>query len=121
MQVGRTYLLGAAHCAQHIPDKGASDSEVWNLTFLKKVIFLDADTLLLQPIDDLVDHPSAFAAAPDTFPADQFNSGVMVITPNSTRFKEVRAALADPHEITAASKPQSSHQKRPTIRAGQSS
>ena len=39
------------------------------------------DTLVLKPIYDLVDHPSAFAAAPDTFPADQFNSGVMVCDP----------------------------------------
>jgi glycogenin glucosyltransferase len=46
------------------------------------VIFLDADTLPLQPIDSLAEHPSAFAAAPDTFPADQFNSGVMVLRPN---------------------------------------
>ena len=56
-----------------------------------QVIFLDADTLVLRPIDSLVDHPSDFAAAPDTFPADQFNSGVMVITPSATRFEELRA------------------------------
>ena len=61
----------------------------WRLTFLQKVIFLDADTLVLRPIDELADHPSAFAAAPDTFPADQFNSGVMVITPSEARFQEL--------------------------------
>lgn len=58
----------------------------WNLPFLRKVIFLDADTLVLRPIDSLVDHPSAFAAAPDSFPADQFNSGVMVIEPSRATF-----------------------------------
>ena len=62
---------------------------VWNLTFLKKVIFLDADTLVLRPIDELIDHPSDFAAAPDTFPADQFNSGVMVVKPSASRFEEL--------------------------------
>ena len=62
---------------------------MWNLTFLKKVIFLDADTLPVKPIDSLVEHPSSFAAAPDTFPADQFNSGVMVITPNASRYAEL--------------------------------
>jgi hypothetical protein len=41
----------------------------WDLTFLNKVIFLDADTLVLGPIDSLADHPSAFAAAPDTYAA----------------------------------------------------
>lgn len=63
----------------------------WNLTELSKVIFLDADTLPLQPIDSLAEHPSAFAAAPDTFPADQFNSGVMVLRPSSARFAELLA------------------------------
>jgi alpha-N-acetylglucosamine transferase len=56
--------------------------QAWNLTELSKVIFLDADPRPLQPIDSLAEHPSAFAAAPDTFPADQFNSGVMVLRPN---------------------------------------
>ena len=63
----------------------------WNMTELTKVIFLDADTLVIKPIDALVDHPSAFSAAPDTFPADQFNSGVMVITPSAARFDELAA------------------------------
>jgi len=61
----------------------------WNLTYLKKVLFLDADTLVLAPVDEVLTHPSAFAAAPDTFPADQFNSGVMVIEPSATRFDEL--------------------------------
>jgi hypothetical protein len=61
----------------------------WALTEFKKVVFLDADTLVLRPIDSLVDHPSDFAAAPDTFPADQFNSGVMVIAPSRPRFEEL--------------------------------
>lgn len=45
--------------------------------------------MVIKPIDTLIDHPSAFAAAPDTFPADQFNSGVMVITPSPTVFDEL--------------------------------
>ena len=63
---------------------------VWNLTFLQKAIFLDADTLVMRPIDTLADHPPDFAAAPDTFPADQFNSGVMVIKPSKSTFKELK-------------------------------
>jgi len=66
-----------------------SKFHAWGLTFLRKVIFLDADVLVLQPIDSLIEHPSAFSAAPDTFPADQFNSGVMVITPSAARFDEL--------------------------------
>jgi len=63
----------------------------WGLTFLRKLLFLDADTLVLKPIDDLLDHPSAFAAAPDTFPADQFNSGVMVIEPSARVYEALLA------------------------------
>ena len=70
-------------------DSACPARQAWNLTFLKKVIFLDADTLPVKPIDSLVEHPSSFAAAPDTFPADQFNSGVMVITPNASRYAEL--------------------------------
>ena len=63
----------------------------WALVEFRKLIFLDADTLVLRPIDDLLDHPSAFAAAPDTFPADQFNSGVMVIEPSRLLFDALLA------------------------------
>ena len=56
---------------------------------LKRVVFLDADTLPLAPIDSLIDHPSAFAAAPDAFPPDQFNSGVFVLTPSAARYAEL--------------------------------
>ena len=38
---------------------------VWGLTSMRKVIFLDADTLPLHEIDSLAEHPSDFAAAPD--------------------------------------------------------
>jgi len=31
-----------------------------------KCVFLDADTLVTQPIDELFERPVAFAAAPDT-------------------------------------------------------
>ena len=68
--------------------------QAWNLTELSKVVFLDADTLPLQPIDSLAEHPSAFAAAPDTFPADQFNSGVMVRRPHPSRRPSRYLALA---------------------------
>ena len=68
--------------------------QAWNLTELSKVVFLDADPLPLQPIDSLAEHPSAFAAAPDTFPADQFNSGVMVRRPHPSPRPSRYLALA---------------------------
>ena len=85
------YDLGAEYQAKRakwIPT--CTKFHAWRLTELRKVVFLDADVLVLRPIDSLVDHPSDFAAAPDSFPADQFNSGVMV-----------RASPQDPARATA--------------------
>lgn len=62
---------------------------IWNLTQFKKVVYLDADVLLLENIDELFSIESTFAAAPDIFPPDKFNAGVMVIEPNATIFEEM--------------------------------
>ena len=84
------YELGESYTSKLIKWRSTcAKLHAWKLTFLRKVIFLDADTLVVKPIDSLVEHPSAFAAAPDTFPADQFNSGVMVLTPSARRFEEL--------------------------------
>ena len=82
------YDLGAAYAAKTAKWLSTCTKfHSWGLLELRKVIFLDADTLALRPIDSLAEHPSAFAAAPDTFPADQFNSGVMVLAPSRLTFE----------------------------------
>jgi glycogenin glucosyltransferase len=53
----------------------------WRLTQFKKCVFLDADTLVLQNIDDLFDCDE-LAAAPDVGWPDCFNSGVFVFCPS---------------------------------------
>jgi lipopolysaccharide biosynthesis glycosyltransferase len=63
---------------------------------LDKVVYLDADTIVLQNIDDLFDRP-AFAAAPDFFLPDRFNSGVMVLRPAAETFAELIRSLFE-HE-----------------------
>lgn len=65
---------------------------VWELTDFDKIVYLDADTLVLQNIDELFDRP-AFAAAPDFLLPDRFNSGVMVIRPERETFEELIDAL----------------------------
>jgi glycogenin glucosyltransferase len=70
----------------------------WELTDLDRAVLLDADTLVLQNVDDLftrpgLDGPDAFAAAPDFFMPDRFNSGVMVLTPSRDTFGRMMAAL----------------------------
>jgi len=62
------------------------------LTEVEKAVFLDADTLVLRNIDELFERPD-FAAAPDFFMPDQFNSGVMVLQPSAARFAAMEAAL----------------------------
>lgn len=64
--------------------------QAWRLPY-ERLIFLDADTLVVLPIDHLVHEYTAsdLYAAPDTFPPDSFNSGVMVIVPNEASYQEL--------------------------------
>lgn len=64
----------------------------WELTDLDKVVFLDADTLVLQNVDELFDRPE-IAAAPDFLMPDRFNSGVMVLDPNRETFRRMVESL----------------------------
>ncbi|PWN21605.1 nucleotide-diphospho-sugar transferase, partial [Microstroma glucosiphilum] len=58
----------------------------WRLTDYQKIVYLDADVLVLKPLAHLFASPHAFAAAPDTGWPDIFNSGVMVLTPSEDTF-----------------------------------
>ena len=62
---------------------------IWNLTQFKKVVYLDADVLVLENIDELFSIECSFAAAPDIFPPDKFNAGVLVIEPNASVYEEL--------------------------------
>lgn len=56
----------------------------WTFVEYDRVIFMDSDTIVLQPIDDaLYSYSNAtFVAAPECFPPDTFNSGFMVLKPS---------------------------------------
>jgi glycogenin glucosyltransferase len=62
------------------------------LTDYEKIVLLDADTIVLQNIDDLFERP-AIAAAPDFLLPDRFNSGVMVIDPCVETFAKMMDVL----------------------------
>lgn len=68
---------------------------LFRLTQYSKLIFLDADTLVLRPLSPLFDLPQPFSAAPDSGWPDAFNSGVMVATPSEQTFKELIDMMAD--------------------------
>lgn len=65
---------------------------LWQLTDYRKVIYLDADTVVLRPIDDLLDRPH-FAAAPCLWPPDMFNTAVLVLEPSEATFQGMRAQV----------------------------
>lgn len=59
-----------------------------------KLVFLDADTIVMRNVDHLFDHPG-IAAAPDFLMPDKFNSGVMVIEPAHDLFLRLIQGLTD--------------------------
>jgi glycogenin glucosyltransferase len=66
--------------------------QAWSLCDYDKLVVLDADTIVLQNIDDLFERP-ALAAAPDYLMPDRFNSGVMVIEPSQQTLTSMFDAL----------------------------
>ncbi|KAK7277925.1 hypothetical protein RJT34_22944 [Clitoria ternatea] len=63
-----------------------SKLRVWQLTMYDKIIFLDADLLVLKKIDNFFVYPQ-LAAAPNDLTL--FNSGMMVIEPSMCMFDEL--------------------------------
>lgn len=59
--------------------------QLWTLTDLKKVVFLDADIMILKNIDDLFTREE-FSACADVGWPDCFNSGLFVCQPNLDTF-----------------------------------
>ncbi|TKY85077.1 hypothetical protein EX895_006157 [Sporisorium graminicola] len=81
----------SAHLIVHGATSTQDAAQVWQ--GFDKLVFLDADTLVLRPIDHLfrLGNNVHFAAAPDTGWPDAFNSGVMMLTPSSSTFEAIRS------------------------------
>uniref|UniRef100_A0A0R3WMH7 glycogenin glucosyltransferase n=1 Tax=Hydatigena taeniaeformis TaxID=6205 RepID=A0A0R3WMH7_HYDTA len=60
----------------------------WKLIQFSKCVFLDADTVVLQNIDELFEREE-LSAAPDVSWPDLFNSGVFVFRPSLKTFSEL--------------------------------
>ncbi|KAG1462734.1 hypothetical protein G6F55_002801 [Rhizopus delemar] len=69
-----------------------SKLNLWNLTQYKKVVFLDADTMVVRSIDDLFDYPQ-FSAVVDI--GGVMNTGVFVAEPNQETFKDIMNTYED--------------------------
>jgi glycogenin glucosyltransferase len=61
---------------------------LWNLTEYSKVVFLDADTLAIQNVDDLFSRED-FSAVADVGWPDCFNSGLFVTRPSKDTFQKL--------------------------------
>lgn len=62
----------------------------WRLVEFSKAVFMDADTLVMQNIDDLFTRPE-LSAAPDVGWPDCFNSGVFVYSPSVQTYDKILA------------------------------
>ncbi|KAG0142019.1 hypothetical protein CROQUDRAFT_683440 [Cronartium quercuum f. sp. fusiforme G11] len=62
---------------------------IWRLVQYQRIIYVDADTLILKPISHLFQVPNKFSACPDTGWPDCFNSGLMVIHPSLEVFDQL--------------------------------
>jgi alpha-N-acetylglucosamine transferase len=83
----------------HTPLDNFAKLRLWQLTEYERVVFLDADTLMLRNCDKLFGYPE-FCAAPNVYEglADfhRMNSGVFVATPSEETFATMLAALDVP-------------------------
>ena len=64
----------------------------WNYTEFSKIIYLDADLMLMTNIDELFNLPDDFAATPCARPGVIdlcFNAGLMVFTPDAKYYQEI--------------------------------
>jgi glycogenin glucosyltransferase len=71
---------------------GYTKLHIFNLTQFSKIVYIDADVLVLKNVDELFDRPG-LSAAPDVFPPDKLNAGVMVVEPSASIFEEMMAQI----------------------------
>lgn len=76
---------------------GLTKLRLWGLTRYDCVVYLDADCMIVENIDELFDRKVDFAAAPDVFPPDRFNAGVMVVRPNAAVLEDMLSKLVESH------------------------
>jgi alpha-N-acetylglucosamine transferase len=84
----------------HTPLDNFAKLRLWELEEYRRVVFLDADTIVVRPIDRLFGYPE-FSAAPNVYEglADfhRLNSGVFVAEPSRATFAAMLARLDAPN------------------------
>lgn len=82
----------------HTPIDNFAKLRLWQLPY-ERVVFIDADALVLRPIDRLFEYPE-FSAAPNVYESlgdfRRLNSGVFVARPSEATFHEMLVRLDAP-------------------------
>ena len=65
--------------------------ELWRQTQYKRMVYLDADMVVLRAPNELLTMDTAFAAVPDVGWPDCFNSGMMVLNPSMAEYYSLLA------------------------------
>lgn len=85
--------------AFHTPLDNFAKLRLWELEQYERVVFIDADALVVRNIDRLFDYPE-FSAAPNVYESlrdfHRLNSGVFVARPSRETFARMVAALDGP-------------------------
>lgn len=85
--------------AFHDPLLNFAKLRLWELDRFERVVFIDADALVIRSIDRLFGYPE-FSAAPNVYESladfHRLNSGVFVAQPNRNTFDSMLAALDTP-------------------------
>lgn len=69
-------------------NSGFTKLRIWEQTDFQKLVYIDADCLVLENISELFDRPSP-SFCPDVFPPDKFNAGVIVLEPSREVFAQM--------------------------------
>jgi alpha-N-acetylglucosamine transferase len=88
--------------AFHTPLDNFVKLRLWEMEEYDKVVFIDADAIVLKNIDRLFDYPE-FSAAPNVYESvadfHRLNSGVFVAKPSRTTFEVMLARLDAPAAV----------------------
>merc|ERR1719238_1865398 len=93
-------------CSHYAQDQGerwghmATKLRLWELTQYKRVLYLDADTVLTGPVAQTFETVTTFAAEAPKYHA-HFNAGVLLLTPSASVFREL-VALGQPDRLHGA-------------------
>lgn len=72
-------------------DSGYTKLQVWALDDFDVVLYVDVDAVVCENVDHLFDIDCDLAAAPDVFPPDRFNAGVLLLRPDRATYERLVA------------------------------